>query len=50
MQVPDLAQAARVAHSIWKFALSYENTAALQQFADCVEAELGLACEWSWHD
>ncbi|QTO53226.1 pyridoxal phosphatase [Duffyella gerundensis] len=50
IQVPDLAQAAREATAIWKFALSHPDTRALQQFADGVEAELGLACEWSWHD
>lgn len=50
IQVPDLAQAAREAKSIWKFALSHENIPELQQFARRVEAELGLACEWSWHD
>ncbi|MBK5013542.1 pyridoxal phosphatase [Pantoea vagans] len=49
-QVPDLAQAARDAGSIWKFALSHDNHQELQQFATAVEAELGLACEWSWHD
>jgi len=49
-QVPDLAQAARDAGSIWKFALSHNNIPELQQFATRVEAELGLACEWSWHD
>ena len=48
--VPDLAQAAREAESIWKFALSHEDTVALELFAEKVEAELGLACEWSWHD
>ncbi|MFH8133848.1 pyridoxal phosphatase [Pantoea osteomyelitidis] len=50
IQVPSLAQAARDAESIWKFALSHSDTRALQQFADSVEQELGLACEWSWHD
>ena len=49
-QVPDLAQAARDAGSIWKFALSHDNHQELQQFATRVEAQLGLACEWSWHD
>nr|WP_314983398.1 pyridoxal phosphatase [uncultured Pantoea sp.] len=49
-QVPDLAQAARDAGSIWKFALSHDNHEELQQFATRAEAELGLACEWSWHD
>ena len=33
-----------------KFALSHPDTRALQQFAESVEQELGLACEWSWHD
>ncbi|MCE0488757.1 pyridoxal phosphatase [Pantoea sp. Mb-10] len=50
LQVPDLAQAARDAQSIWKFALSHPDTRALQQFAERVQTELGLACEWSWHD
>ncbi|WP_130834452.1 pyridoxal phosphatase [[Erwinia] mediterraneensis] len=50
IQVPDLAQAARDAGAIWKFALSHPDTRALQQFASSVEQELGLACEWSWHD
>ena len=49
-QVDSLAQAAREAGSIWKFALSHENTTELQQFAQRAETELGLACEWSWHD
>ncbi|ALV92993.1 MULTISPECIES: pyridoxal phosphatase [Pantoea] len=50
LQVPSLAQAAQDAHAIWKFALSHPDTRALQQFAERTEAELGLACEWSWHD
>ncbi|WP_067702471.1 pyridoxal phosphatase [Erwinia sp. ErVv1] len=49
-QVASLAQAAAEAQSIWKFALSHADTTALQQFAQRVEKELGLACEWSWHD
>lgn len=50
VQVPSLAQAAHDAQSIWKFALSHPDTRALQQFAERTERELGLACEWSWHD
>ena len=50
LQVPSLAQAAQAAEAIWKFALSHPDTRALQQFAERTEAELGLACEWSWHD
>ncbi|WP_426816718.1 pyridoxal phosphatase [Winslowiella sp. 2C04] len=50
LQVDSLAEAAQSAQSIWKFALSHPDTSALQQFADSVEQQLGLACEWSWHD
>lgn len=50
LQVDSLADAARSAESIWKFALSHADTDALHQFAQKVEAEMGLACEWSWHD
>ncbi|MBP2196946.1 pyridoxal phosphatase [Pantoea cypripedii] len=50
LHVPSLVQAAHDAQSIWKFALSHSDTRALQQFAEQTEAELGLACEWSWHD
>ena len=50
LQVPSLAQAAQDAEAIWKFALSHPDTRALQQFAERTEAELGLTCEWSWHD
>ncbi|MEM6159960.1 pyridoxal phosphatase [Erwinia sp. P6884] len=49
-QVDSLAQAAKAATSIWKFALSHPDTRALDQFAGQVEKEMGLACEWSWHD
>lgn len=50
LQVDSLADAADAAQSIWKFALSHSDTHALQQFAEKVENQLGLACEWSWHD
>ncbi|PKH20984.1 pyridoxal phosphatase [Enterobacterales bacterium CwR94] len=50
IQVPSLAQAARDADQIWKFALSHENTDELKQVANHIETTLGLACEWSWHD
>ncbi len=49
-QVLSLAQAAREVSSIWKFALTGEDTAALNAFASQVEQTLGLECEWSWHD
>ncbi|ATZ11070.1 pyridoxal phosphatase [Erwinia amylovora] len=50
LQVDSLADAARGAQSIWKFALAHSDTDALRQFACRVEADMGLACEWSWHD
>ena len=34
----------------WKFALTDEDTAKLQRFAQHVGQTLGLECEWSWHD
>lgn len=49
-KVASLSAAAAEAESIWKFALSHPDTRALQQFADKAEQEIGLACEWSWHD
>ncbi|PIJ48852.1 pyridoxal phosphatase [Erwinia sp. OLTSP20] len=50
IRVPSLLEAAEKAQSIWKFALSHPDTHALQRFAGVVEHEMGLACEWSWHD
>lgn len=50
LQVGSLAQAADDAQAIWKFATSHADIPALREFADTVEKELGLACEWSWHD
>ncbi|RWR02173.1 pyridoxal phosphate phosphatase [[Pantoea] beijingensis] len=50
LHVDSLSEAAQQAESIWKFALSHPDTRALQDFAEKVEAELGLACEWSWQD
>ena len=50
LKVNSLAEAAASATAIWKFALSHGDTRELQQFAERVEAEMGLACEWSWHD
>ncbi|WP_413734639.1 pyridoxal phosphatase [Sodalis sp. RH21] len=50
VQVDSLAGAAERADSIWKFATSYPDTVKLRAFAETVEREMGLACEWSWHD
>ncbi|WP_075272424.1 pyridoxal phosphatase [Yersinia pseudotuberculosis] len=50
LQVNSLLDAAHSATAIWKFATSHPDTAQLKAFAARVEAEMGLACEWSWHD
>lgn len=50
LQVNSLREAADEAQSIWKFATSHHDLDALQAFAQQAEKELGLACEWSWHD
>jgi Cof subfamily protein (haloacid dehalogenase superfamily) len=50
LQVDSLTQAAEDAQAIWKFATSHADIPALRSFAEMVEKELGLACEWSWHD
>ena len=50
LQVNSLAQAAEEAQDIWKFATTHGDIPALRDFATTVEKELGLACEWSWHD
>ena len=49
-QVHSLRDAAHEVNAIWKFALTDTDTAKLQNFTNVVEKELGLACEWSWHD
>lgn len=49
-QVDSLAQAAREVQAVWKFALTDENIPKLQAFAQTVDQNLGLECEWSWHD
>jgi Cof subfamily protein (haloacid dehalogenase superfamily) len=50
IQVPSLAQAAREADAVWKFALTDEDLPKLRQFARRAGQQLDLACEWSWHD
>ncbi len=50
LQVDSLAQAVADAEAIWKFATSYPDIPKLQAFAKTIEQDLGLACEWSWHD
>ncbi|WP_455427432.1 pyridoxal phosphatase [Dryocola sp. LX212] len=48
--VNSLREAAHEVDAIWKFALTDEAIPKLQNFARSVEEQLGLACEWSWHD
>lgn len=48
--VNSLREAAQEVDAIWKFALTDEDTVKLQNFTQVVENELGLSCEWSWHD
>ncbi|EKT3979615.1 pyridoxal phosphatase [Klebsiella aerogenes] len=49
-QVPSLREASQNVDAIWKFALTGSETEKLHSFGQIVERELGLACEWSWHD
>lgn len=49
-QVKDLLESTGQVNNIWKFATSHEDIPKLQGFAQTVEQELGLSCEWSWHD
>jgi len=48
--VSSLRTAAASADAIWKFALIDPDLPKLNQFADKVTTDLGLSCEWSWHD
>ena len=48
--VNSLREAAYDVDAIWKFALTDEDTVKLQNFTQVVEQQLGLTCEWSWHD
>jgi hydroxymethylpyrimidine pyrophosphatase-like HAD family hydrolase len=45
-----LGEASQNVDAIWKFALTDSDTEKLHRFGQIVERELGLACEWSWHD
>ncbi|WP_410966820.1 HAD hydrolase family protein, partial [Salmonella sp. SAL04277] len=36
--------------NIWKFALTGSDIDKLKNFAQIVKSEIGLTCEWSWHD
>ena len=49
-QVASLAETAQQVNAVWKFALTHDDLPQLQHFGKHVEHELGLECEWSWHD
>ncbi|MDA6077082.1 pyridoxal phosphatase [Edwardsiella anguillarum] len=49
-QVDSLHAAAEQVDAIWKFATSDEDTERLRDLAAGIKRDLGLACEWSWHD
>jgi len=49
-KVDSLRETANEVDKIWKFALTGNDVVKLQEFTQVVERELGLACEWSWHD
>ncbi len=49
-QVKSFREAAHEVGSIWKFALTDTDIEKLQNFTQIVEREMGIACEWSWHD
>lgn len=49
-QVTSLQEESQKVDAIWKFALTDSDTKKLHSFGQIVERELGLACEWSWHD
>lgn len=49
-QVKSLRAAANEVDAIWKFALTDTDIEKLQNFTQIVEREMGIACEWSWHD
>lgn len=49
-KVNSLREAVKEAEGIWKFALTDTDIVKLKKFGHVVESELGLACEWSWHD
>ncbi|MFA3778063.1 pyridoxal phosphatase [Yersinia sp. 1652 StPb PI] len=50
LHVDSLLDAAHTASSIWKFATSHSDIEQLRALATQIENEMGLACEWSWHD
>lgn len=49
-QVNSLHEATHEVEAIWKFALTDTDIVKLENFTQVVIQELGLACEWSWHD
>lgn len=49
-QVDSYERAAEEAQAIWKFATVANNDKQLYEFASVIEDELGLTCEFSWHN
>ncbi len=49
-QVNSLTQATQDVQSIWKLALTHVHIPTLRHFTEIIKTELGLSCEWSWHD
>ncbi len=50
LHVKSLRDAANEVDAIWKFALTDTDIVKLQTFTAVVEREMGITCEWSWHD
>ncbi|ECZ0852795.1 pyridoxal phosphatase [Salmonella enterica] len=48
--VNSLGAAVHDVDNIWKFALTGSDIDKLKNFAQIVKSEIGLTCEWSWHD
>lgn len=50
IQVKQFSETAKEANAIWKFATISDNTDSLHTFSNVIENELGLTCEFSWHN
>lgn len=50
IQVDNFSDTAQKSDAIWKFAATSNDVAGLQRFSHIIEDELGLTCEFSWHD
>lgn len=50
IQVKQFDDTAKEARAIWKFATTSNDISSLQKFSGVIEGELGLTCEFSWHN